>query len=138
MITINISTDFTDCPGPRYCVQGDYSGEQFYHSLLNKKFASCISQDTELLLNLDDTNGYMSSFLDEAIGNLVYDFGGKEVRNRLKIVSNEEPSWINLIKNRVIPEWEENHSKKKEPRKTKHHDPWFRLVENKLTEKEWL
>lgn len=138
MITINISTDFSDCPGPRYFIQGDFSGEQFYHTLLNEKFANCIQQNTDLLLNLDDTNGYMSSFLDEAIGNLVYDFGGKEVSTRLKLVSNEEPSWISLIRDRVIPEWTENLKKGKEPIKTKDHKEWYRLIDNKLVRQKWV
>lgn len=138
MIIINISTDFSDCPGPRYCVQGDYSGEEFYHALLNKNFANCYQNQTKLLLNLDNTNGYMSSFLDEAIGNLVYDFGEKEVKDKLQLVSNEEPSWIRLIYDRVIPEWAENRNNKKDPKKTQKHDAWYRLIDDKLIERKWV
>lgn len=39
------------------------------------------SKDLMLLVDLDGTSGYPSSFLDEAFGELVYDFSLEEVKN---------------------------------------------------------
>ena len=38
-MTISILSDFNESPGPRYCKQGKASGEEFYHKILNSKFA---------------------------------------------------------------------------------------------------
>lgn len=140
MKTINISTDFSDCPGPRYHNQGDFTGEDFYHQLLNEKFMECVRDDDDLTVNLDDTNGYMSSFLDEAFGNLVYDFGPDEVTKRLKIVSNEEPVWIDLIFKKIIPDWTKNLNNKIAPKKTlkKNHTPWYRIINGELKQGVWV
>ena len=66
--------DYSMSPGPRYCNQGDDSGEDFYHVQLNSAFAKAYSSSKQLLIDLDGPDGYASSFLDEAFGNLIYDF----------------------------------------------------------------
>lgn len=140
MATINILSDFSVSPGPRYCKQGAYSGEEFYHKLLNDRFAQAYQSKEQLELNLDGTDGYMSSFLDEAIGNLVYDFGPETVNKVLRVVSNEEKVWITLIQNEIIPEWSRRILKQDSPIKTskQNHGPWYRLNNNKLERKVWI
>lgn len=137
---IKVLSDFSTSPGPRYCRQGPDSGEEFYHRLLNKNFKEVYLQDKLLVLDLDGTDGYMSSFLDEAIGNLVYDFGGEIVKKRLKIISNEEPVWKKLIEEKVIPEWEQHRVNYEEPLKTsrKDHNAWYRLIDGELLEDVWI
>lgn len=70
--------DFTDAPGPRYIRQDKNgettSGEAFYIYVLNAKFKECYKIQKQLIIELDGVSGYPSSFLDEAIGELVYDF----------------------------------------------------------------
>lgn len=70
--------DFTQNPGPRYIRQDkdgcSTSGEAFYIQKLNAAFAQAVKENRKLILELDGVSGYPSSFLDEAIGELVYDF----------------------------------------------------------------
>ena len=79
--------DYTEDPGPRYKRQDlegiDTSGEMFYIHKLNAAFVECLKDDKELVLLLDGVSGYPSSFLDEAIGELVYDFTLEKVQSIL-------------------------------------------------------
>lgn len=135
-VTYNI-VDFSQSPGPRYCNQGDDSGEMFYHDVLNKIFADAYSSGSKLCVNLDGADGYASSFLDEAFGNLVYDFTAAVVNDRLHIISNDETIWDDMIKNETIPEWERRRIEGKAPRKTEKHSSWYRLIDGKLKDDFW-
>lgn len=118
--------DFSEDPGPRYCNQGDDSGEEFYHTQLNKQFRDAMTSNSVLVLDLDGPNGYASSFLDEALGNLVYDFGAENVNKHMEIISIEEPEWISMLKNETIPQWEQRRIEQKCPKSTKEHNPtWY-------------
>lgn len=113
--------NFTEYPGPRYKAQGQDSGEEFYEEILKPKFEEIESAQKKgqrkiLQVNLDNTAGYASSFLDEAFGNLAYDYGGDFVVEHLEIISNEEPDWIQIILHETIPEWERK-KRKGTPRK---------------------
>lgn len=138
MIQVKVLSDFSMSPGPRYCKQGPDSGELFYHKILNEKFAEAFQSNEFLSIDLDGTNGYMSSFLDEAIGNLVYDFGPDVVRKHLKIISNEEIIWKKLIEKNVIQEWTEHLEKREQPIKTKDHPAWYKLVNGELKKDVWV
>lgn len=103
--------DFTEYPGPRYKHQGAHSGELFFQEILLPKFKEIQDElqkgkSVKLEVELDNTAGYASSFLDEAFGNLTYEFGEKFVKDHLEIISKEEPDWIQIIFNETIPEWE--------------------------------
>lgn len=80
--------DFTEDPGPRYIRQDKEgamtSGEAFYLEVLNSAFMTCYRDGIKLVLSLDGVSGYPSSFLDEAIGELVYDFSQEVVSNILQ------------------------------------------------------
>lgn len=108
-------TAFSEYPGPRYKEQGDDSGEEFYNSVLKGLFDKTLAISMEtgknyvLEINLDDTAGYASSFLDEAFGNLSYDFTADTVLKHLRLISKQEPDWIKIIQEETIPEW---HKKK--------------------------
>lgn len=140
MSVIKILTQFSESPGPRYCRQGKWSGEQFYHDILNQAFGEAYQNNEELIVDIDGTDGYMSSFLDEAIGNLVYDFGMQIVIDKLIIISKEEPVWVKVIKKEVIPEWGKYKTNGSLPKKTskKNHPAWFRLVDGVLQKNVWI
>lgn len=136
--TIDFSIiEFSQSPGPRYCSQGDDSGELFYHQILNQKFAEAYQAGNNLRVILDGADGYASSFLDEAFGNLVYDFGESAVRNTLIIVSEDEEVWITMISNETIPEWERRRKDSQAPKMTTSHDAWYRIVDGNLTKSVW-
>lgn len=130
--------DFTEYPGPRYNEQGKNSGEDFYHLMLNESFANSLRDNKSLTVDLDRTAGYASSFLDEAFGNLVFDFTLDVVKNNLKIISNQEKDWIIMIFDKVLVDWETRRLENSIPKKTTEHSPWFRYINSKLEKDKWL
>jgi hypothetical protein len=129
---------FSPYPGPRYSSQGDSSGEDFYHLQLNEEFANAFKSKQKLTIDLDGTAGYASSFLDEAFGNLVFDFGIKNVSDWLLIESTQEPDWIEMINMRVLPDWETRRKEQQIPKKTVMHLPWYGICEGELEKKIWI
>lgn len=103
-IILNV-IDFTDYPGPRFISQGNYSGELFFKEKLLPGFNKALESNCKLVVNLDGTFGYASSFLDEAFGRLVREFGKEKVENTLEIISEEDNSWIDLILNQTLNQW---------------------------------
>ena len=91
--------DYTEYPGPRYSHQGDYSSENLYFKIIKPLFERAIEINSNFTINLDGTAGYASSFIDELFGNIVYDFGSEKFDSTIKIISNEEPEWIDIINN---------------------------------------
>jgi hypothetical protein len=65
--TIRIKQDFTEFPGGRYREDGDFSGEQFRDDVL----IPALNTHDRVVVFLDGTAGYPSSFLEEAFGGLV-------------------------------------------------------------------
>lgn len=136
VILINIS-DFSNDPGLRHEKVSGRSGEKFYHDVLNSKFYEAYTQHKKIVVNLDGTEGYAPSFLDESFGNLVYDFTLDIVEKNIEIISEEEPHWIDMIKNKTFKEWEERRVSGDEPVKTIKHPAWYRFIDNKLELEIW-
>jgi len=137
MKTIKILTDFNEYPGLRNCSISENSGELFYHKILNGQFAEAFRTNNKLVVDLDGTGGYASSFLDEAFGNLVYDFTLEIVNNILEIISLEEPHWKSMIEEETFKQWETRRLNNQAPKVTASHDSWFRNVGGKLVEDIW-
>ena len=98
--------DFAEYPGPRYKSQGPNSGQEFYEKILKIKFQEVLDNNYNfLIVDLDGTAGYASSFIDEAFGNLLNDYKYEVVKKKLKIVSLEEESWEDVIFNETLPQW---------------------------------
>jgi hypothetical protein len=64
---IQVRNDFTEFPGGRYREDGTFSGEEFRDDLL----IPALDSFDQVLVQLDGTAGYPSSFLEEAFGGLV-------------------------------------------------------------------
>lgn len=107
--------DFSEFPGPRYNSQGPDSGEKFYVERLNPAFSKCYQARKRLLVNLDGTAGFASSFLDEAFGQLTFDFGGLLVKDFIDFQSFDEPEWPTMIKEETIPQWEKRRASRIAP-----------------------
>ena len=127
--------DFTEYPGLRHSSISDDSGEEYYHSTLNHAFKNSYEKKQRLVINMDFTAGYAPSFLDEAFGNLIYDFGLETVNNLLEIVSEQEPDLKEMLISETFPQWEQRRNNNDEPKKTKTHQEWFRLVNGTLSTK---
>lgn len=110
--------DFTEYPGPRYDEQGPESGEKFYVEKLNPLFLKCYREGKKLVVNLDGTAGFASSFLDEAFGQLTFDFGAASLDEYLIIESADEPEWPRMIKEESIPQWQERRENGEAPKAT--------------------
>ena len=84
--TIQIATEFTKFPGPRYKINGDFSGEVFREEVLRIALSDAIKNNVTLTVVLDDVAGYGSSFLEEAFGGLLrHGFTKEQLDNHLKI-----------------------------------------------------
>jgi hypothetical protein len=101
MITINIAQQFTQTPGARYYTDGPKSGEEFYKELLKTEYLRTLERNVKLKIILDGTDGYASSFLNEAFSLLGNEFGAEKVWNNLIIISEEVPKYIDKIKQSV-------------------------------------
>lgn len=137
MKTISILTDFSEFPALRHCNISDKSGEEFYHSILNPAFKEAFDKKEKLAVNLDATAGYASSFLDEAFGNLVYDFTLDVVKKNIEIISDQEPHWKEMILNQTYTQWETRRKNNQAPKVTKTHSAWYRLINNELKLEIW-
>lgn len=129
---------FSELPGLRHCSISDNSGEEFYHKFLNAEFKNVIDKNTTLVVNLDNTAGYAPSFLDEAFGNLVFDYSLALVKKHLEIISNQEPSWKDMIETETFVQWEKRRNNNEPPKITENHSAWYRLVDGQIKKDIWL
>ena len=67
MMMIDIAASFTRFPGGRYRSDGRFSGERFRDELL----VPALKEHEHVVVRLDGTVGYGSSFLEEAFGGVV-------------------------------------------------------------------
>jgi hypothetical protein len=137
MKQISVLNDFTEDPGLRHCSISDFSGEQFYHAVLNKAFYDAIISKSKLLIDLDETSGYASSFLDEAFGNLVFDFGLDNEIKYIELKSNQEPHWKDMINDKTFKQWEKRRINGESPKVTKIHSEWYRYTGSSFDKKIW-
>jgi hypothetical protein len=129
--------DFDEYPGLRHCSVSEFSGEEYYHKILNDDFKKAYENKEVLIVELDGTDAYASSFLDEAFGNLVYDFTLANVSRLIKIISNDEPHWVKMLQEKTFKEWETRRKNNEKPIVTELHEPWFRLVDSKIKKEVW-
>lgn len=98
---LKISKEFSETLGGRFKSDGEYSGEEFYESLLKPRFLNVLNTDDVLIINLDGTYGYPSSFIDQSFGELSRVYGEKEVLKKLEFISNDQPGLIKIIKDNI-------------------------------------
>ncbi|ROQ42464.1 uncharacterized protein DUF4325 [Stenotrophomonas maltophilia] len=85
MKTIDISRDFSRFPAGRYKADSDFSGEVFRDKIL----APALSNFEHVQVILDNTEGFGSSFLEEAFGGLVRycGFTREYLSNHLELIA---------------------------------------------------
>lgn len=98
-ITIRIS-EFSKTPGSRYRDEGKkaHSGQEFRESILEPKFKEALLSNTKILIDLDGTIGYGTSWLEEVFGGLARNYGFEKVFKILDFKSEEEDYLIEDIK----------------------------------------
>lgn len=89
MSTIRVR-DFAPSPGGRFVSDGEYSGEWFREEILAPALRKASTESEALVVILDGTSGYGSSFLEEAFGGLIRlkRATPSDVREYLKIEAN--------------------------------------------------
>ena len=87
---VNVAQDFSPVPGGRFDEDGEFNGSRFRREHLVPKLRSCECVDVVI----DGTEGFGSSFLEEAFGGLirVEGFSRAELVDRLRIVANDPRS----------------------------------------------
>ena len=96
-VYIDISKDFSNCPGEGELISGDrFRGEYLQDHFLDEDANYLIT------INLDGTFGYPESFLRYSFGVLSGEFGSDRVLKRLRFISNEEPSLVDRIQNIIL------------------------------------
>lgn len=90
--------EFSITPGSRYKDEGDCSGEEFRVNILEPNFKEALEKDKKILIDLDGTIGYGTSWLEEVFGGLARKYGSETVLELIDIKSDEEPYLINDIK----------------------------------------
>jgi hypothetical protein len=98
---LSVAKEFSETPGPRSREEGDWSGEQFLEDVLGPKFDQAAREGTTLMIDLDGTEGYATSFLESAFGGLARRHSSKRVLDVLQFKSNDEPYLIDEIKKYV-------------------------------------
>ena len=93
---IKISEMFSETLGARHMTDGPHSGAEFREKHLMPKLES-LKEGEKLLIDLDGTYGYPTSFLEEAFGGLARILGIEAVLNKVKFKSDEEPNLIEEI-----------------------------------------
>ena len=97
VIEIRIAKDFTDSPGGRSKYAGEFSGQEFRETFLEKHFKDS-TYNYKIRIIFDGAYGYATSFLEEAFGGLARIYGKERVIERLEFVSQEEPLLIDEVK----------------------------------------
>ena len=97
MATINIAKDFVTTPGARYKADGSFSGEEFREKFLEPYFQDP-KDYSKIVVILDGTEGYATSFLEEAFGGLARKYGKHRCLERLDFISNEDKLLVDEIR----------------------------------------
>ena len=98
-IKLNIAKDFSRCPGARCKSEGDFSGEEFRENYLFPQLKEAIITHCKLIVNLDGSAGYSTSFLEEAFGGLIRhnNVSYNVIMATIEIISDEDPSYKDEI-----------------------------------------
>lgn len=102
IVTLNIAANFSREPAGRYRSDGPHSGEVFREDYLIPALKS--SSAVEVVF--DGTEGYGSSFLEEAFGGLLRHFDIDEggFRERVVLKSDDDPTLIDEVMGYVSDE----------------------------------
>jgi len=79
--------------------EGKHSGEEFRKNVLLPRVNEAIEEGVKLVVDLDGTFGFGTSFLEEAFGGLIREekLRLSDLKPLIEFVSNEEPDLIDEI-----------------------------------------
>jgi len=85
--TINFAKEFTDCPGGRLRIYGEFSGEEFRENFLRPALA----EFDKVVIDLNGVVGLPASFLDEAFGVLAGEMGLQKIHEKMEFQLADNP-----------------------------------------------
>ncbi|SMN02405.1 hypothetical protein SPONN_997 [uncultured Candidatus Thioglobus sp.] len=100
--------DFSKTPGTRHTAEGLFSGEDF-RKVIDPEFKKAFNDHVQLTVDLDNTIGYGTSWLEEVFGGLARSEGAQKVTDTLRFVSDEEPYLIDDIKGYIKDAEQQTH-----------------------------
>ena len=68
---------------------------------------------------------------------MFYDTINKLIKE-FKIISNEEPEWIDMLEKETYIQWETRRNDQLVPKKTSEHEAWWKFINNSFEKKIWL
>lgn len=92
---INVGKQFNRFPAGRFLADGPWSGERFRDEVL----APALKGGARVVVELDDTLGYGSSFLEEAFGGLVRTgvLPSTELTRRIELLTEDESLRLEIL-----------------------------------------
>lgn len=102
MIKISIKEDFCDTPGGRFIKDGPHSGEEFFKNILYPSFKKSLETNEKLFIDLDQTYGFGSSFLDQSFGELSRKYDANSILSKIEFKSEDEKGLIDRIKDNIV------------------------------------
>jgi hypothetical protein len=96
---LSIAKDFSKTPGSRNRFEGDFSGQEFRERVLTPLVEAALASNGTLHVDLDNTAGYGTSFLEEAFGGLIRAnvARGSELHRILRFKSDQEPYLVDEV-----------------------------------------
>lgn len=98
-ILLVVAKEFSSTPGFRTKEEGPFPAVDFRDQLLYPKLKDAIENNDILLVDLDGSAGYGTSFLEEAFGGLIREckFAYHDIKAHLRLKSDDDPSYIDEI-----------------------------------------
>jgi hypothetical protein len=86
-----VATEFSETPGPRTRDEGDFSGELFLDEFLRPRYEAAVQAGETLVVDLDGTEGYATSFLEAAFGGLARLYRADDILRVIEFKTEDEP-----------------------------------------------
>jgi len=93
-----IAENFSKTPGPRYIKEGVFSAELLLKDGFRKLYFDALDKGYKITVDLDDTAGYATSFLEGTFGELARESDPEKVLNHFIFISHKRPWYIDEIK----------------------------------------
>lgn len=94
-----VAKEFSPTPGFRTKEESPFPADEFRDNILFPRLKDAINNNGVLLVDLDGSAGYGTSFLEEAFGGLIREckLSYQDIKAHLLLKSDDDPSYIEEI-----------------------------------------
>lgn len=98
-VLLVVAKEFSSTPGFRTKEEGPFPAVDFRDNLLYPRLKDAIENNDILMVDLDGSAGYGTSFLEEAFGGLIREckLSYQDIKAHLQLKSDDDPSYIDEI-----------------------------------------